>query len=167
MQLLSSPDHHTLPFQVRNSQRFFCLFQSHVSISKTVSFLEKKQKKPQKQTNSCDSFYETLSTPHPSLLFFNHHSASGRLPSRKGSPLPGLPPNPSTACPPALRAAHSPVSPTTCRSAPCHSSPLSCGNIRHRCQSVPASVAKITLSRTLGGAGDVSSYRRALCVILR
>lgn len=98
-------------------------------------------------------------TPHPSVLFFNHHSASGRLPSRKGSPLPGLPPNPSAACPSAPCAAHSPVLPTTCRSAPCHSSLLYCGNIRHHCQPLPACVAKIILSRTLVGAGDVSSYQ--------
>lgn len=94
--------------------------------------------------------WEPKRTPHPSVLFFNHHSASGGLPSRKGSPLPGLPPNPSAACPSARHAAHSPVLPTTCRSTPCHSSPLSCGNIRHHCQPVPACVAKITLSRTLG-----------------
>lgn len=88
-------------------------------------------------------------TPHCSVLVFNHHTASGRLPSRKGSPLPGLPPNPSAACPSALPAAHSPVLPTTCRSTPCHSSLMCCGNIRPQCRSVPACVAKITLSGTL------------------
>lgn len=93
------------------------------------------------------------------VLFFNHHSASGRLPSRKGSPLLGLPPNPSAACPSAFHAAHSPVLPTTCHSAPCHSS-LNCGNIQHHCQSVAACVSKITLSRTLD---DVSSYQCIWC----
>lgn len=55
--------------------------------------------------------WEPKNPPHPPVLFFNHHSASGRLPSRKGSPLPGLPSNPSAACPSALHAAHSPVCP--------------------------------------------------------
>lgn len=97
---------------------------------------------------------ESKHSPHLWVLFFNHHSASGRLPSRKGSPLLGLPPNPSAACPSAFHAAHSPVLPTTCHSTPCHS-PLNCGNIQHHCQSVPACVSKITLSRTLD---DVGSY---------
>lgn len=87
-------------------------------------------------------------TPHPLVLFFNHHSASGRLPSRKGSPLPDLPPNPSAGCPSSLYAAHSPLLPTTCHPTPCQSPPLCCGNIQHHCQ--PACVAKIILSRTLG-----------------
>lgn len=47
-----------------------------------------------------------------------------------------------------------PVSPAPCRSTPCHSSGLSCGNIQHHCQSVSACVSKITLSRT---PSDVSS----------
>lgn len=85
--------------------------------------------------------------PTLKFLFFNHHSASGRLPSRKGRPLPGLPPNLSAACLSALHAAHSTVLPTTCCPTPCHSS---CGNIGYHFQPVPAWVAKITLSRTLG-----------------
>lgn len=60
-----------------------------------------------------------------------------------------------------LSVLHTPRSlPTTCRFAPCHfPPPLCCGNIQHHCQPVTASVAKITLSRMLGGAGDVSRYQ--------
>ena len=43
-----------------------------------------------------------------------------------------------------------PHTPRSCRSIPCHSSRPSCGNIRHHWQPVPACVAKIILSGTLG-----------------
>lgn len=92
----------------------------------------------------------------PPFIFFNHHTASSRPASRKGSPLPGLLPNPSAACLSAFRAAHSPVLPTTCHSTSCHSSLLSWGNIRHH--SVSAGVSRITLSRALD---DVRSCQHA------
>lgn len=95
-------------------------------------------------------FYKSLSTvPTLQFYFFNHHIASGRLPSRIGSPLlPDSQPNPSAARSSAHRAARLPG---LTHPMPLWFLSLSWAELWKHPTSVPVSVcmcvSKITLSR--------------------
>lgn len=93
----------------------------------------------------------------PFIIFFNHHTASGRLPSRKGSPSTGLLPNPSAACLSALRTARSP---SLAHYVPLHFLSLFSAELwKHPTSlSVSVRVSRITLCRALD---DVRSCRHA------